>query len=269
MIGTFPRLGFMMNRHRSLRFIFIRSLAWPLCWLFLLAQTAAHAQTEDPFEGYNRAMYSFNETVDEALLKPLAQTYQAITPEFVDDGVSNFFGNLRDVVTVVNDLLQFKLDQAVQDSTRVVLNSTFGLLGLFDVATPLGLPKNQEDFGQTLGAWGVGDGYYIVLPLLGPSSTRDIWRWPVDYLFYPVNYIDPATDRWIMRSMELVDTRADLIRVERAFGDAALDPYAFQREAYLQRRRNQVYDGNPPAPQFDFDDEYDSTTETESTPPAQ
>ena len=240
-----------------------------LCWLTV--QSNVHAQTEDPLESYNRMMFSFNETVDSALLKPLAETYKAITPEIVDESITNFFGNLGDVITVANDLLQFKFEQAANDTARVMLNSTFGLLGLFDVASAWGIPKNQEDFGQTLGVWGLGEGYYIVLPLLGPSSTRDVWRLPVDYLFNPVTYVDPATDRWIMRGIDLLDTRADLFRAERALGDAALDPYTFQREAYLQRRRSLVFDGNPPLPQFDFDDEetVDDSAAQETVEPAQ
>ena len=260
----------MMTKHfpRSWPNAFIFRLGGLLLALFV-AQTPAYAQDQDPLETYNRAIYSFNDTVDKALLKPLAQTYKAVTPEFVDEGVTNFFGNLGDVITLANNLLQFKLDMAAQDSVRIVLNSTFGILGFFDVATPLGIAKNQEDFGQTLGVWGVGEGYYIVLPLLGPSSTRDIWRLPVDYFFTPVTYVDPASDRFIMRGLELIDTRADLLRVERAFGDAALDPYAFQREAYLQRRRNLVFDGNPPSIQINFDEEFEPDAEspaTESSP---
>ena len=244
-----------------------------VCWLSV--HSGAHAQTDDPFETYNRAIFSFNETVDSALIKPLAETYKAITPEIVDNSITNFFGNLGDVITVANDLLQFKFEQAANDTTRVVLNSTFGILGLFDVASAWGIPKNQEDFGQTLGIWGLDEGYYIVLPLLGPSSTRDVWRWPVDYLFSPVTYVDPATDRWIMRGVDLLDTRADLFRAERAFSDAALDPYTFQREAYLQRRRNLVYDGNPPPLRMDFDEdeaadqETDEAADQETVEPAQ
>ena len=225
----------------------------------------------DPLESYNRAMFEFNRTVDDALIKPIAKGYQAVTPDIVDQGISNFFSNLGDFIVVANDLLQLKFEQAAQDSSRILLNSTFGLLGLFDVATPLGLPKNEEDFGQTLGYWGVGEGYYIVLPLLGPSTTRDVWRLPVDYVFNPVNYVDPATDRFIMRGVDLIDTRADLLQVERALGDAALDQYTFLREAYLQRRRSLVYDGNPPDELEDdlFDelgkelDEADTNTPTE------
>ena len=219
-----------------------------LMYALVLVNVAGAQETNenDPLENYNRAMFEFNRTVDETVFKPIAKGYQAVTPDIVDQGVSNFFSNLGDFVVVANDLMQLKFEQAAQDSSRILLNSTFGLLGLFDVATPLGLPKHEEDFGQTLGYWGVGEGYYVVLPLLGPSTTRDIWRLPVDYVFYPVNYVDPTTDRFIMRGVELVDTRADLLQAERALGGAALDQYTFFREAYLQRRRSLVYDGNPP-----------------------
>ena len=128
------------------------------------------------------------------------------------------------------------------DTTRIAINSTLGLLGLIDIATPMGLPKHQEDFGQTLGYWGVGEGYYVVLPLLGPSTTRDVWRLPVDYVFHPVNYVDPTTDRLIMRSVELIDDRADLLRIEETITGAALDEYTLVREAYLERRRRLVAD---------------------------
>lgn len=244
-----------------------RLFIWFLPLLLLAIAGTAQAQTEDPLEKYNRMMFSFNETVDEAVVKPLAEAYKAVTPEVVDESISNFFSNIGDVITVANDLMQLKFEQAAQDSTRVVFNSTFGVLGLFDVATVWGIPKNQEDFGQTLGAWGVGEGYYIVLPFLGPSTTRDVWRLPVDYLFNPVTYVDPATDRWIIRSIDLIDTRADLLRVGRALGGAALDPYSFQREAYLQQRRNLVFDGNPPPIELDFDEEGEAEAATPEPQP--
>ena len=217
----------------------------------------------DPLESYNRAVLGFNRAVDEMVFRPIAKGYQAVTPEVVDQGVSNFFSNLGDFVVVANDLMQLKFEQAAQDSSRILLNSTFGMLGLFDVATPLGLPKHQEDFGQTLGYWGVDQGYYLVLPFLGPSTTRDIWRLPVDYIFYPVNYVDPTADRFIMRGVELIDTRADFFQTERALGDAALDQYTFLREAYLQRRRSLVYDGNPPDMTDDIFDELELDDELE------
>lgn len=232
--------------------------------------TAQVEDNSDPWEGYNRAMFSFNRSVDKAVIRPLAKGYQAITPEFVDIGVTNFFSNLGDVVVIANDLLQLKGEQAVQDTVRFSVNSTLGLLGFIDIATLMGLPKNYEDFGQTLGYWGVGEGYYLVLPLLGPSTTRDIFQYPVDYFFYPVSYIDPTSDRLIVRGVELIDYRALLLPVDGALDDA-LDPYIFLREAYRERRLNLVHDGSPPNTGVDlegledFIDSQDEQTPAESS----
>lgn len=210
----------------------------------------------DPLEDFNRAVYTFNEQVDKAVLKPVAKGYQAVMPELLNEGVTNFFSNLQDVVVILNDLLQLKFHQATMDTSRVVFNSTFGLLGFFDVASHMELPKHNEDFGQTLGYWGMGPGYYLVLPLFGPSTTRDTVGLAADFFVHPVQRLDSVRDRSITFSVEKVDTRADLLRVERALVGAALDPYAFWREAYLQQRRNLVYDGQPPRPpRPDFDTE--------------
>jgi phospholipid-binding lipoprotein MlaA len=210
----------------------------------------------DPLEPYNRLIFRFNDTVDKTVLKPLAQGYQAITPTPVNQGINNFFSNLGDVVVLVNDVLQFKGRQAAMDTSRIIFNTTFGLLGFVDVASRMDLPKHNEDFGQTLGYWGVGEGYYLVLPLLGPSTTRDVWGVPVDrWLLNPVTYVDPTGLRYGLTGLRVVDTRAQLLRVERAFADTQVDPYSFQRQAYLQRRRDLVYDGNPPRVQLDFEEE--------------
>lgn len=209
----------------------------------------------DPLEPYNRVMFNVNDTLDKYVLKPVAQGYDYVTPEIVDEGISNFFSNIDDIGVVANDILQLKLKQAVMDSSRIVYNTVFGLFGFFDVASYMDLPKHNEDFGQTLGYWGVGEGYYLVLPLLGPSTTRDVWSVPVDvFLVDPIAYADSASAEIAARSVEVVDTRAGLLRVERAFGDVQIDPYSFQRQAYLQQRRNLVYDGNPPEPELDFDE---------------
>ena len=228
------------------------------------ASTAETGTSNDPLESYNRVMFDINNRIDKAVLKPVAQGYQTITPQPVNDSVSNFFSNLGDVVVLANDLLQLKFEQAAMDTSRIVYNSTFGVLGMFDVASSMDLPKHNEDFGQTLGYWGVGEGYYLVLPLLGHSTTRDAPALIPDALIAPLSQVQSPTQE-IMRTVDVIDTRAGLLRVERAFSDAALDPYAFQREAYLQRRRSLVHDGNPPRPAFDdefedrppFDDEYD------------
>lgn len=237
----------------------------------MLAGCASTAQVidenPDPLENYNRMMYRFNEGVDKTVIKPIAKGYKAITPEFVDIGISNFFSNLGDVSVVANDLLQLKFEQAVSDTGRLLVNSTIGVLGFFDVATSMGMPKHNEDFGQTLGFWGVGEGYYLVLPILGPSTTRDMWSVPVDlYLLHPAAYVNPVWQSYTIYGVGFVDARADFLRIEKAFDDAALDPYSFQREAYLQRRRNLVFDGNPPRPNFDDFDDPETESETPSEP---
>jgi phospholipid-binding lipoprotein MlaA len=208
----------------------------------------------DPFESYNRAMFAFNDAVDKAVFKPVAQAYQTVLPDPVITSVTNFFSNLNDVVVLINDLLQFKLHQAAMDSSRIVFNTTFGVLGLFDVASRMELPKHNEDFGQTLGFWGFGEGYYIVLPLLGPSTVRDTFGLVGNFYTNPVTWAtDSDAVEWSLWGLDLINRRAGLLRVERAFAEAQIDPYSFQRGAYLQQRRNLVYDGNPPKPDFDFE----------------
>lgn len=200
----------------------------------------------DPLEDFNRAAYSFNELLDRALIKPLAQGYSAITPAPVNKGVTNFFNNLRDIRSAANNLLQFKIGRAFSDVGRVAVNSTIGILGLMDVASNMNLPRYDEDFGQTLGVWGVGSGPYIVLPFLGPTSGRDGIGLVVDWFADPVTYIEDDALRLSLRGLDIIDTRADLLSASRVLDQAALDPYAFVRDAYLQRREDLVYDGNPP-----------------------
>jgi len=205
----------------------------------------------DPAEGFNRTMYSFNDSLDRAIVKPLAKGYKAITPAPVDKGISNFFGNLADVGSAINNLLQFKLEHAASDVGRVLVNSTVGLLGFMDVASNMNMQKYGEDFGQTLGAWGSGPGPYIVLPLLGPSSGRDAIGIVVDWYTDPVTYVKGNSWRNGLVGLRLVDQRADLLGASRILEEAALDPYEFSRDAYLQKRRNDVYDGNPPPEPLD------------------
>ncbi len=208
----------------------------------------------DQFESYNRAMFQFNDAVDKAIFKPVAKVYRRVLPEPVTASVGNFFSNLNDVVVLANDLLQFKLHEAAMDSSRIVFNTTFGLLGLFDVASGMELPKHREDFGQTLGVWGFSEGYYLVLPLLGPSTVRDTFGLVGDFYTNPTTWAtDSATAQWSLWGLDLINRRSRLLRIERALAEEQIDPYSFQRGAYLQQRRNLVYDGNPPKPAFDFD----------------
>lgn len=202
----------------------------------------------DPLERFNRAMYQFNDDLDRTVLKPAAKGYAFVVPAPIDRGVTNVFGNVGDIVVLFNDLLQFKFVQGASDAGRVIINSTLGLLGLFDVATGLGLEKHNEDFGQTLGYWGLGSGPYIVLPFFGPSTVRDGAGLAVDYVYFdPVfTQIDDPAVSWGLFALDTVDARADALSVTKILEQAALDPYVFTREAYLQRRRYLVYDGQPP-----------------------
>lgn len=209
----------------------------------------------DPFESYNRAMYRFNDGLDRAIFKPIAKGYNAITPEPVNKGITNFFSNLADVTSAINNLLQLKMHRAVNDVGRVLVNTTLGVLGFIDVASNLNLPKTGEDFGQTLGDWGAGPGPYIVLPILGSSSGRDLIGAVVDWFTDPVYYVDDDTTRYVLRGLRMVDTRAGLLKASNVLEEAALDKYIFTRDAYLQKRRNAVYDGNPPPEDYEQEQE--------------
>jgi phospholipid-binding lipoprotein MlaA len=219
------------------------------------------ADERDPLEGFNRAVYAFNDDFDRAILKPVATGYEKVVPAPVNNSISNFFSNLDDVVVLVNDILQLKFEQTLSDLGRITFNTTFGLFGLFDVATHMELPKHNEDFGQTLGRWGVSSGPYLVLPFLGPSTVRDGVALPADWAVDPLQEVEDDNTRWGAVALKVVDTRAGLLRASRILDTAALDPYVFLRDAYLQRRRNLVYDGNPPASSVDefdpFSEEFD------------
>jgi phospholipid-binding lipoprotein MlaA len=202
---------------------------------------------DDPLEGYNRAMFGFNDSVDKAIIKPVAEGYKAVVPAFARTGVSNFFSNLGDIWIGVNNILQGKLGAGASDFGRFAINTSAGILGLFDVASNAGLDKHDEDFGQTLGRWGVGSGVYVVLPFLGPSSVRDgFGLLAVDWQGDPIWYVSNVPTRNELYGLRLVDTRASLLDASRLMEQAALDRYAYLRGAYLQRRRSLVYDGNPP-----------------------
>lgn len=225
--------------------------------------------SDDPFEGFNREVFILNKDLDAMVMKPMAEIYQTLTPEPVDKGISNFFSNLDDIAVVANDLLQLKFNQAASDSGRFLINSTIGLLGFIDFATDFGLPKHNEDFGQTLGYWGVENTPYLVLPLLGPSTLRDVAGRGVDIWLDPTIYVDNDNVALGVNSVKFVDLRADLMAAEKVLDAASLDPYTFMRDAYLQRRNYLIYDGNPPQQQEGvnelFDDLFDETETPEST----
>ncbi len=204
------------------------------------------ASTQDPFEGFNRAVFRFNDALDQALLKPVAQTYVEVVSEPWRQAVGNAFSNLSDPWSGLNCLLQGKPIEAVTQVARFLINTTVGIAGLVDVASELGLERHREDFGQTLGRWGVGPGPYLVLPLLGPSSIRDGLALVVDQKGDPLRELDSEETRLALQTTRVIDTRANLLRLERLVESAAFDRYAFVRNGYLQRRFNLVHDGNPP-----------------------
>ncbi|MCQ8130115.1 VacJ family lipoprotein [Methylomonas sp. WSC-6] len=201
----------------------------------------------DPYERFNRSMYGFNMGLDKYLLKPVADGYKFITPNFMQTGVTNFFNNLKGINVVLNDLLQGKFEQSASDLGRFTTNSTIGLLGLFDVATDLGLQQNVEDFGQTLAVWGVNQGPYLVLPVLGPTTLRDGGGIVLDKAANPGSYV-PGTG-----IIEGINERANAEGALNFIDEAALDPYVFTRESFLQYRNNLINDGKTDADTFDLD----------------
>lgn len=210
------------------------------------ATVSGSPNPKDPWERYNRGMYGINDSLDQAVLRPVARAYDSATPGFLQEGIGNFFGNLEDIGTGLNNLLQGKFADGASDLGRFAVNSVVGIAGLWDVATPMGLEKHSEDFGQTLGWWGVPAGPYFVIPLFGPSTLRDA----------PARWVDPsyAYNRGIgeialrnsLYVLDVVRTRAGLLKAEKVLDEAALDKYTFTRDAWLQRRRNHVFDGRPP-----------------------
>jgi len=207
----------------------------------------------DPFEPVNRATFEFNDNADKFVFKPVAEGYRAVLPEVVRTGVRNFFSNLRDPWNAVNQLLQGKVELALSDSWRFIVNSTFGIGGVMDVATDMRLPKHNEDFGQTLGVWGLDTGPYLVIPIWGPSSVRDGVGLVADvYAFLPwwipdwLDWEHRVAWQNSLTALDFVNIRANLLDATNILEEAALDRYAFVRDAYFQRRRNLIYDGNPP-----------------------
>ncbi|MGE0312046.1 MAG: VacJ family lipoprotein [Lautropia sp.] len=219
--------------------------------------TTGPASPNDPYEGFNRGVFEFNDALDRYALKPLARGYQAVVPETVRFIVGNMFANLGDVYTALNQLLQGKPVLALSDLTRFVVNSTWGFAGAADVASAIGLARHDEDFGQTLGRWGVPSGPYLVLPFFGPSTFRDAPARYVDSYGNPVGYIPDIPARNSAYGLSVVDTRAGLLRSERLLDGAALDKYSLIRDGWLQRRRNAVHDGDPPdeLPNYEEDEE--------------
>ena len=219
------------------------------------APAALDEETWDPVEPFNRAMFTFNEKFDQWLLKPVAKAYDWALPGIVKQGVGNFFSNLIQPRVAVNDLLQGKFMQSGVDTGRFLLNSTIGILGFIDIAKSVGLEPKEEDWGQTFAVWGMRDGPYFVWPIIGPRFARDTLGFGFDWASNPVNYVEPPAASLGLWSVDIVDTRARFLPSDKVIDQAAGDDkYVFIREAYRQRRRNLIYDGNPPKPVF-FDDE--------------
>jgi phospholipid-binding lipoprotein MlaA len=208
----------------------------------LLLSGCASTNPKDPFEKFNRAMFTFNDTVDRVALKPTATVYKKVTPSFVQTGVGNFFGNLSDIWSSANNFAQLKGQDGLNDLTRFAVNSTFGLVGVLDIATPAGLHKHNEDLGQTLGYWGVPSGPYLMLPILGPSTVRDAAALPGDFWGDPWTHVNDIPWRNGGILLRAVDQRAAVLDASNLLEDAALDRYEFIRDGYLQRRASKVLD---------------------------
>lgn len=224
----------------------LKSIAATALVAGLLTGCASSGNPKDPIEGFNRAMFAFNEGLDTAIIKPVATGYEAVLPSPVRTGVTNFFGNIDDLFIGVNNLLQGKVPEAFSDLGRVVINTTIGLLGVLDVASEAGLEKHDEDFGQTFGRWGVGNGAYVVVPFFGPRTVRDTVGLVLDVAADPVANHEPTRVRNAALVLRLVNDRANLLPADKVVEEAALDKYSYMRDAYLQRRRNQIHDGNAP-----------------------
>lgn len=206
----------------------------------------ARAQVYDPLEPVNRVIFTINDTLDRDVVRPVAKAYVDAVPRLVRNGVTNVFGNVSDAFSAINNLLQGKKERFGSDLGRVLVNSTFGLGGIFDIASEANVEKYNEDFGQTLGWWGLGNGPYLVLPILGPSNARDATGLVANWLIDPVNQVTPAANQYELIGLRALDTRAGLLGTDELVQGAALDKYTFTRSAYTQRRRSLVYDGKPP-----------------------
>lgn len=227
------------------------------------------AQKVDPWENWNRKVYAFNDTLDEAVLQPVATTYTKVVPQPVRRGFSNFVGNFGDVWSGLNNLLQGKVADGLSDFVRVGTNTLFGLGGFLDVAGEMGIDRHNEDLGQTLGAWGMAPGPYVVWPLLGPSTLRDSLAMPVDRSISPALAIHNEAAKYTVTGLQLVNERAGLLAATGMLGDIALDKYSFVRDAYLQRRRSLVYDGEvPEEKEEDFGDPPASDKPVQAPAPA-
>ena len=221
--------------------------------------SAPTANPKDPWEPMNRSVASFNDKIDDNVLKPVATGYRNVVPDLIQTGVRNVFNNFADMWSTVNNLLQLKPTNTVESLGRVIVNTVFGIYGIFDVASYIKLERHPEDFGQTLGYWGVPNGPYLVLPLFGPSTLRDGASLPVDFAVSPTKLIGDIPTRNEVFALRLVSKRSELLKSGNMLEQASIDKYSFTRDAYLQYRRSQIYDGNPP-------DEEDSNDDPSANP---
>lgn len=234
-----------------------------------VANTSAPAVNPvDPWERWNRQVYAFNDTVDTALVRPVAKSYEAVLPALVRSGIGNALGNIRDVWSAANQVLQGKVQFGLEMGLRVAVNSTIGLGGLLDPATEMGLVKRPEDFGQTLGRWGLPSGPFVMLPLVGPSTVRDTAGFLLDRRTAPAALPPSASGQYGVLAVELVDGRARLLSAGRLLDQVALDRYSFLRDGYLAQRRDALYDGAPPLETFDDDPGADAPAQPAARPPA-
>ena len=207
--------------------------------------TTATLDERDPLEGFNRGVYSFNQTMDDLVFNPISKLYKAVTPDFIEKGVSNFFSNLGDLSVIANEILQLKFDKAASDVSRVLVNSTIGFLGFFDVSSEIGLPKHNEDFGQTLAQWGFDSGPYIVVPFFGPATFRDLSSFIIDKgTLNPMFYIEDDMTKSGLLTLNYVDFKSRSSSTRNLIGTAALDEYEFIKNAYFEKRAYEISDGN-------------------------
>lgn len=262
-LSALERLLNIMTNMKKLRAIVLIAV--------LFGVSGCATTNKDPLEGINRGIYKFNDVADRYAMKPVAKAYKAVAPTPVRTGISNFFSNLGTLTTIVNDLLQMKFAQAFSDAGRFVINSTFGIAGFIDVASMDNVPKHQEDFGQTLGYWGVGSGAYLVLPILGPSTVRDAGGLVVDTVTSdPIQYlhnIGQVRTYNQVRLVQLLDRRTQLLDATDLVDNASIDPYAFMRDAYLQRRASLIQDGL--VPQDLLQDEFEPADDDAPAQPGQ
>jgi len=229
--------------------------------------TTNHNDPRDPWEGWNRGVQSFNDRLDDYVMKPVSKGFKTITPEFVDKGITNFFSNVDDIAVIANDLLQFKLKETGMDTGRFLVNTTTGLGGLVDVASHMDLPKHSEDLDQTFGLWGIPSGPYLVLPLVGPSTPRGVVGLAGDTMSNPINWITPVGIPYGTGTLKTIDMRADLLSATKIVDQASVDRYEFIRNAYFQERNYKIYDGNPPSEDDELEKEMDKLEHLDTSPP--